>query len=92
MRQCGAHSTCARDYHHLTRDVGPRSHPCHGLLGQVYANQGDNQRAIEEFKIGISSDDDGSLHYLLGRLYQKTGKKELADAAFKDSRRIANNR
>jgi len=64
----------------------------HGLLGQVYANQGDNERAIEEFKIGISSDDDGSLHYLLGRLYQKTGKKELADAAFKDSRRIANNR
>jgi tetratricopeptide (TPR) repeat protein len=58
----------------------------HALLGRIYANRGDNARAIEELKIGISSDDDGSLYFQLGRLYQKLGQKELADTAFEQSR------
>jgi tetratricopeptide (TPR) repeat protein len=58
----------------------------HALLGRIYASRGNNERAIEELKIGIASDDDGSIYFQLGKLYQKTGQKELADAAFEQSR------
>ena len=61
----------------------------HALLGQVYASQGDNGRAIEEFKSGLPSDDDGSIHFQLGRLYQKTGESKLAAAAFEESKALA---
>src|SRR5258708_11221592 len=50
----------------------------HALLGQVYASQGDTKRAIEEYNLGLPSDDDGSVHYQLGRLYQRTGQERLA--------------
>jgi tetratricopeptide (TPR) repeat protein len=58
----------------------------HVLLGQVYASEDDTARAIEEFKAGLSSDDDGSAHFQLGRLYQKAGETELAAKAFKESK------
>jgi tetratricopeptide (TPR) repeat protein len=58
----------------------------HALLGRIYASRGNNERAIEELKIGIASDDDGSVYFQLGKLYQKTGQKELADTAFEQSR------
>jgi tetratricopeptide (TPR) repeat protein len=54
----------------------------HVLLGQIYANQGDTTRAISEYKLGLSSDDDGSVHFQLGRLYQKVGEPSLAASAF----------
>ncbi len=60
----------------------------HALLGQVCASQGDTQRAIEEYKLGLPSDDDGSMHYQLGRLYQKTGEATLAARAFADSKAL----
>jgi tetratricopeptide (TPR) repeat protein len=60
----------------------------HALLGQVYASQGDTKRAIEEYKLGLPSDDDGSVHYQLGRLYQRTGEENLAAEAFADSMSI----
>jgi tetratricopeptide (TPR) repeat protein len=61
----------------------------HALLGQIYANQGDIERAVEEFTSGLPSDDDGSVHFQLGRLYQKTGKSKLAAAAFEESKALA---
>jgi tetratricopeptide (TPR) repeat protein len=61
----------------------------HALLGQVYASQGDTERAIEEFKSGLSSDDDGSVHFQLGRLYQKTGQSALASVAFEESKALS---
>jgi tetratricopeptide (TPR) repeat protein len=64
-------------------DLVPRVHV---LLGQVYASEDDTARAIEEFKAGLSSDDDGSAHFQLGRLYQKVGETELAATAFKESK------
>jgi tetratricopeptide (TPR) repeat protein len=64
----------------------------HALLGRIYASQGDNARAIEQLEIGISSDDDGSIYFQLGRLYQKTGQQKLAEAAFEKSRSLANKR
>jgi tetratricopeptide (TPR) repeat protein len=64
----------------------------HALLGQVYANKGDNTQAIEELKQGLPSDDDGSIHFQLGRLYQKTGQTKLAEAAFEETRRLQSRR
>jgi tetratricopeptide (TPR) repeat protein len=60
----------------------------HALLGQVYANQGDTKRAIDEYKLGLPSDDDGSVHFQLGRLYQRVGETELAAGAFADSKAL----
>ncbi|HWZ51615.1 MAG TPA: tetratricopeptide repeat protein [Granulicella sp.] len=64
----------------------------HALLGRIYASRGDTARAIEQLEIGISSDDDGSIYFQLGKLYQKTGQPKLADAAFEKSRHLANKR
>jgi len=60
----------------------------HALLGQVYASQGDTKRAIEEYKLGLPSDDDGSVHYQLARLYQRSGEAKLAAEAFADSKSL----
>jgi tetratricopeptide (TPR) repeat protein len=54
----------------------------HALLGEVYAANGKTQEAIRELKLGLASDQDGSLHYQLARLYIKVGDKPDADAAF----------
>ena len=54
----------------------------HALLGEVYAASGKTQEAIRELKLGLVSDQDGSLHYQLARLYTKAGDKPDADAAF----------
>jgi tetratricopeptide (TPR) repeat protein len=60
----------------------------HALLGQIYASQGDTKRAIDEYKLGLPSDDDGSVHYQLARLYQRTGEAKLAAEAFADSKSL----
>jgi uncharacterized protein HemY len=62
----------------------------HALLGRVYAGQGKDPQAIEELKLGLPSDDDGSVHFQLGRLYQKAGQQKLAQAAFDETRRLQN--
>jgi len=51
----------------------------HALLGEVYSNTGRTAEAIQELKLGLSSDEDGSLHYQLARLYRQTG--DTKDAA-----------
>lgn len=53
----------------------------HALLGQVYAETGKMQLAIEELKLSLPSDQDGSLHYQLARLYRKTGDTKAAAEA-----------
>ena len=40
-----------------------------------------DKKAIEEFKMGVSSDEDGSLHYLLARLYRQRGDSKAAAEA-----------
>jgi predicted Zn-dependent protease len=69
----------------LTPDLAPRLHV---LLGQVYAATDRIPAAISEFKSGLSTDEDGSIHFQLGRLYQKTGDKNAAEQAFRESKRI----
>jgi tetratricopeptide (TPR) repeat protein len=61
----------------------------HALLGQIYASEGNTERAIKEYNLGLSSDDDGSVHFQLGRLYQKSGEAKLAAGAFEDSKTIS---
>ncbi len=60
----------------------------HALLGQVYAETNRIPAAIEEYKSGLSTDEDGSLHYQLGRLYQKQGDRNAAQQAFAESQRL----
>jgi tetratricopeptide (TPR) repeat protein len=60
----------------------PRMIPhIHALIGRIYAETGRTEDAIEELKQGASSDEDGSIQYLLARLYRKLGKTEAANAA-----------
>jgi tetratricopeptide (TPR) repeat protein len=53
----------------------------HALLGKVYAADGRTPEAIREMNLGLASDQDGSLHYQLARLYTKSGDQRDADAA-----------
>jgi tetratricopeptide (TPR) repeat protein len=53
----------------------------HALLGRAYAETGRTGEAIDELKLGASSDEDGSVQYLLARLYRQIGDlKEATDA------------
>jgi tetratricopeptide (TPR) repeat protein len=64
----------------------------HALLGRVYAETDRVQAAIAEYKLGLSADENGSIHYQLARLYQKSGNKAAADAAFKESKQLVDRR
>jgi tetratricopeptide (TPR) repeat protein len=53
----------------------------HALMGKVYAETGRTQEAIEQLKLGAPSDEDGSIEYLLARLYRQIGDtKDATDA------------
>jgi tetratricopeptide (TPR) repeat protein len=60
----------------------------HILLGQVYAETNRVPEAISEYKLGQISDENGSIHYQLARLYQKTGDTKAAAEAFQASQRL----
>ena len=70
---------------HLKPEFAPR---LHALLGQVYAETDRIPAAIDEYKSGLSTDQDGSLHYQLGRLYQKQGDRNAAQQAFRESQSL----
>jgi tetratricopeptide (TPR) repeat protein len=53
----------------------------HALIGKAYAETGRTQDAIEQLKMGESSDEDGSVQYLLARLYRKLGDTKDSSAA-----------
>jgi tetratricopeptide (TPR) repeat protein len=63
---------------HAKRQTLPR---VHALIGKVYAETGRTSEAIQQLKLGASSDEDGSIQYLLARLYRKQGDIKDADAA-----------
>jgi tetratricopeptide (TPR) repeat protein len=69
----------------LQPELLPRSH---ALLGKVFAESGRVPEAIAEYKLGLSTDEDGSLHYQLGRLYQQSGNKAAAEEAFRQSKQL----
>jgi tetratricopeptide (TPR) repeat protein len=53
----------------------------HALIGRAYAETGRTQEAVEQLKLGISSDEDGSIEYLLARMYFKLGDKKDGEEA-----------
>jgi tetratricopeptide (TPR) repeat protein len=64
----------------------------HALLGRMFARTGRSQEAIHELTQGLASDEDGSLHYQLARLYQETGNAKAAAAEFEKSRQLRGKR
>jgi tetratricopeptide (TPR) repeat protein len=70
---------------HARPDLLPR---VHALLGRVCARTGRPKEAIKELTQGIASDEDGSVHYQLARLYKEAGDLKAADAAFEKSKQI----
>jgi tetratricopeptide (TPR) repeat protein len=83
------HFSDAETYLKNIRDTGQKFMPrVHTLLGEVYFGTDRFPQALSEFKLSQFSDDDGSIHYQLGRIYQKLGDKENADEAFQVSKRL----
>jgi tetratricopeptide (TPR) repeat protein len=54
----------------------------HCDLGTAYTELGDYRKAEEQFKIAVTADHDGSVHYKLGRVYQALGEKAKAAHEF----------
>jgi tetratricopeptide (TPR) repeat protein len=54
----------------------------HRDIGTAYNELGDYRKAEEQFKIAVSADHDGSVHYKLARVYQALGEKENAAREF----------
>jgi tetratricopeptide (TPR) repeat protein len=79
----------AETYLNKSRGTKPEFVPrLHALFGEVYANTNRVPMAVSEFKLGLASDEDGSIHYQLARLYQKTGNKSGAAEAFRVSEEL----
>jgi tetratricopeptide (TPR) repeat protein len=64
----------------------------HSLIGKAYAETGRTKEAIAELEIGASSDEDGSLHYLLARLYRQVGDTKSAQIALQQMAAIKQQR
>lgn len=64
----------------------------HALIGKVYAETDRTPEAIQELKLAESRDEDGSIHYLLARLYRKQGDVKDANAALDRMRAIKSQR
>jgi predicted Zn-dependent protease len=80
----------AEPYLSNCRNLKPEFVPrLHALLGRVYAATDRIPAAISEYKAGLPSDEDGSIHYQLARLYQKSGDKNAAEEAFRESKRLS---
>ena len=71
--------------HNVKPDLVPRVHV---LLAQVYAETNRISDAIAEYKLGLAIDEDGSLHYQLARLYQKTGNENAAAEEMRLSKQL----
>ncbi len=64
----------------------------HALLGQVYAATSRSQEAIGEFNLGLESDEDGTIHYQLARLYKQAGDNQDAAIALAQMKSIQQRR
>jgi tetratricopeptide (TPR) repeat protein len=73
--------------------TNPQSLPkVHALIGKVYAETDKTTEAIQELKLAESKDEDGSIHYLLARLYRKQGDVKDANAALDRMKAIKSER
>lgn len=79
----------AEQYLSKCQNLKPEFQPrVHALLGQVFAATDRIPAAISEYKSGLATDEDGSIHYQLARLYQKSGDKNAAEVALRESQRL----
>ena len=62
--------------------ANPQSPDIHRDLGTAYSELGDCAKAEAKFKIAVSADRDGSVHYKLAKVYQALGQKEMAAREF----------
>jgi tetratricopeptide (TPR) repeat protein len=60
----------------------PQNPDIHRDLGAAYAQLKDFVKAEAEYKVGLSNDEDGSVHYKLAKVYQALGRKQDADREF----------
>jgi tetratricopeptide (TPR) repeat protein len=69
---------------YLTRALAanPGNADIHRDLGTAYSELRDFHKAEEHFKIAVSNDHDGAVHYKLARVYQALGEKEKAAKEF----------
>lgn len=83
------HFTDAEIYLKKIHDTGQTLMPrVHILLGQVYLATDRLPQALSEFKLNLSNDDDGTIHYQIGRIYQRLGDKERAEEAFRVAKQL----
>ncbi len=86
-----------RDYSaaepYLEKSLHANSQPrIHALLGKVYAETDRPQQAIKELELGVASDDDGSVQYLLSRIYRQLGDIKSAQVALDRMKTIRDKR
>ena len=69
---------------YLVRALGldPGNPDIHRDLGTAYTESREYLKAEAQFKIALSGDHDGSVHYKLARVYQSLGEKEKAAREF----------
>lgn len=81
--EIGRHDySAAEPYLEKGLNAKPRMLPrVHALLGKVYAETDRPQQAVKELELGISTDEDGSIQYLLSRLYRQLGDTKQAQLA-----------
>ena len=60
----------------------PQNPDIHRDLGTAYVQLNEFAKAESEYKIGLSNDEDGSVHYKLAKVYQALGQKQNADREF----------
>lgn len=83
----------AEPYLQMSLKAKPQMLPrVHALIGKVYAETGRPHNAIEQLKMGASSDEDGTVHYLLARLYRQLGDAKDASAAIEQMKEIKRQR
>ena len=70
--------------HYLNRALAadPRNPDIHRDMGTAYSELRDYRKAEAQFKVAVSADRDGSVHYKLARVYQALGEKEKAAREF----------
>jgi tetratricopeptide (TPR) repeat protein len=83
------HQDQAEPYLAKCADAPPEQQPrVHYLLSHVYAQQGRTTDAIEQLKLALPGDKDGSIHYQLARLYRKAGNAAEAEDMFAQARAL----
>ena len=73
---------------HKAVDYDPGLLPAHASLARTYLALGQADNAIPHLKAALSVDEDGSLHYELGRAYQAQGQLALARQTLKQYQEI----